>query len=194
MTQPDVLIIGITGQAGAGKDTVADHLCSRHRFERDAFAEPLRDMLTAFLVSAGIDYDHLFDRKLKEQPLPHFGVSPRVLLQTLGTEWGRERSTCPDIWIKHAALRLGLHDLPRSSPIHDRIVLTDVRHLDEATWLRSHGARIVRITRHGSPSVAHHSSETQPIRADHVIRNDGTVDELHQAIDRYMAAITGAAT
>lgn len=178
----DPLLIGLTGLAGAGKDTVADRLCSAHGFERHAFAEPIRDMLTALLTSAGIDYDYLFERDLKELPVPHLGVSGRRLMQTLGTEWGR--MVDPDLWVRHAALSLGLHDLPRSAPIHDRIVITDVRFPNEAAWIESLGGRVIRVTRQ-APAVAAHESEQHitQLPCTLAIDNTGTLADLHEQVD-----------
>lgn len=34
------MLIGICGQAGSGKDTVADHLCKNFSFVKVAFADP----------------------------------------------------------------------------------------------------------------------------------------------------------
>lgn len=188
MSRPDPLIVGLCGLAGAGKDTVADHLCSDHGFERHAFAEPIRDMLTALLDGAGIDYAHLFERRLKEQPVPGIGISGRRLMQTLGTEWGR--SLDPDLWVRLAACTLGLHDLPASSPIHDRLVLTDVRFPNEAAWIQSLGGTLVRITRPGL-SAGQHSSE-QHIDAmpwAWTICNDGSLLDLQDRVDLFVAGV-----
>lgn len=176
------LLIGLTGLAGTGKDTVADRLCSAHGFERHAFAEPLRDMLTALLTGAGIDYAHLFERHLKEQPVPHIGISGRRLMQTLGTEWGRTLD--PDLWVRTAAITLGLHDMPNSTPIHDRIVITDVRFPNEAAWIESLGGRVVRVTR-PAPEVAAHVSEQHinQLPCTLAIDNTGTLADLHEQVD-----------
>lgn len=190
MTLPDFSLIGITGQAGTGKDTAAEYLCSTHHYASDSFAAPIKSMLEALFSDHNIDHAHLYERRLKEEPVPIIGHSPRYMMQTLGTEWGRHKIRA-DFWVSLAAVRLGLHDLPHSSPIHDRLVMTDVRFAEEAAWIRSHGGVIVRITRQGAPSVASHLSETQPIRADHTIANDGTIPELFRAIDRLMYVIAG---
>ena len=156
------LLIGLTGPAGSGKDTVGLHLEAEHGFHRHAFAEPIRDMLTALLTAAGIDYAHLFERDLKEQPVPGLGISGRRLMQTLGTEWGR--SLDDDLWVKHAALSLGLplhgYDWALAQPVHGRIVITDVRFSNEAAWIERLGGRIVRVCR-SVPSIEAHASEQQ---------------------------------
>jgi hypothetical protein len=46
----------------------------------------------------GLKDEHFFDRQLKETPLPVIGKSPREIMQTLGTEWGR-RLVNPDLWV-----------------------------------------------------------------------------------------------
>lgn len=184
----DPILIGLTGAAGAGKDTVADRLCSAHGFERHAFAEPIRDMLTALLVSAGIDYGHLFARDLKELPVPHLGVSSRQMMQRLGTEWGR--ALHPDLWVRHAAVTLGLHDLPHSSPVHDRIVLTDVRFPNEAAWIEQLGGRVIRVLR-DVPAVNAHESEQHVDRIVPWARIDNTAgfDWLHHQVDEMVGRL-----
>ena len=189
-TQHIPSLIGLTGQAGTGKDTAADHLCTAHGYESDSFALPIKIMLEALFGAHGIDLSHLYTRALKESPVPIIGSSPRHMMQTLGTEWGRHHIGA-GMWVRLAAARLGLDDLPISSPINDRIVLTDVRFAEEAAWIRLHGGVIVRITRTGAPSVDSHASETQPIRADHTIANDGTIPELHRAVDKLIYTLAG---
>lgn len=188
----DPLIIGLVGRAGAGKDTVADRLCDKHGFERHAFAEPIKDMLTALLTGIGVDYAHLFERHLKESPVPGLGISGRRLMQTLGTEWGR--SLDPDLWVKAAAMTLGLHDLPASSPIHDRLVITDVRFPNEAAWLQSMGANLIRVWRE-TPDVATHESEqhVNSLPCELCLLNNGTVNNLYDQVDDLVADLLSRA-
>jgi len=100
-------LIGLTGPAGSGKDTVARLLCEQHGFVQIAFADPLRAMLKAGL---GLTDEHFNNREDKEAPLEWLGKSPRQLLQTLGTEWGR-RQVHPHLW-----LELAPGASPRSRP------------------------------------------------------------------------------
>jgi hypothetical protein len=191
---PDPFIIGLSGLAGAGKDTAADRLCDMHGFERHAFAEPIRTMVLAFLVEIGIDYDVLFDRRHKEQPLPHIGASPRQLLQTIGMACREQFDS--QFWVRATAMALGLHDLPNSAPVHDRIVITDVRFPEEAAWIKSFGGVIVRIERDGAGlagRAGQHASEQQHIKATWRITNNGTVPELFAHIDDMAGRLLGTA-
>ena len=101
-------LIGLTGPAGCGKDTIANFLMETHGFVQIALADPLRDGLKAML---GVTDEQLHRRDLKEAPIDWIGRSPRELLQTLGTEWGREH-VAADLWL-HDAAEAYCKDIPR---------------------------------------------------------------------------------
>ena len=189
---PPLLLIGLTGQAGSGKDTAAEHLVKQHQFARWAFAEPLRTMLEALLVECGLDYAHLFEPQLKEQPIPGLGHSYRQLAQTLGTEWGRVQ-LADDFWLRCAGLCTGLSspNPAEQQPIHDRIVFSDVRFPNEAAWLRERGGVIVRIERPSVTPVRAHVSEQHAIEPDHVVWNSGGLDALQQQLDAVVMLVSG---
>ena len=184
-----ITLIGLTGLAGTGKDSAAQYLCQEYGFVQAAFADPIRSMVLQLLEEAGIDHAWVTERRLKEEPIPGLGVSARALMQTLGTEVGRTLS--PNLWIRHLALRLGLDDLPRSTPVHDRIVISDVRFPNEAAWLLANmRGRLVRLHRSSAPGVRLHASEQQvldlPASVD--LWNDGpTLAGLHGLLDGVMA-------
>lgn len=58
-------LIGIDGNKGAGKDTLADALITRLGFKRLAFAQPLKDMLAEVFILPPITFE---DRALKDAP------------------------------------------------------------------------------------------------------------------------------
>ena len=97
-----VNLIRLMAAAGAGKDTAA--ICittSLQEFRQDYFALPLYEALAAIL---GTTVSHLQKREVKDKPWPTLGVTPRRMLQTLGTDWGRDLIDM-DIWLKLAAER-----------------------------------------------------------------------------------------
>lgn len=182
-----ITLIGLTGLAGTGKDSAAQYLCREYGFVQAAFADPLRSMVLQFLEEAGIDHAYVTERHLKEAAIPGLGVSARALLQTLGTEVGR--ALHPDLWVRHLALRLGLDGQPASAPVHDRIVLSDVRFKNEAAWLRARGGRLIRLYRDTAAGVRPHASELQllDLACDYVVSNNSmTLDGLHTRLDDVM--------
>jgi len=175
MRTHDVTIIGLVGRAGVGKDTIAHLLSYQYGFLQDSFADPLRSMLRTVLRGHQLPESALTERSLKEQPLAHIGVSPRVLMQQLG-EAGRRADA--DLWIKLLAMRCGLH-AAGAVPVHDRLVISDVRYRNEGSWIRSLGGKLLRIIR-DAPAVSEHESEQQMgyIACDATMLNDGTPQDL----------------
>ena len=187
------ILIGLTGLAGAGKDTVAQMLTQHwtaagHGWDVMAFADPIRAMCRAFLRHAGIDEpeDYLVDRELKEQVIPEVGASYRHLAQTLGTEWGQQ-CIGRDVWIRMLEQRLIAAG--RRGVTH--VVIPDARFPVEADWLRTMGGVIWRIERPGVAPVREHVSEmgTIYIKSDRVIINDGTLDELRAQVGAELARL-----
>lgn len=173
-------LIGLTGPAGSGKDTVARLLCEQHGFVQIAFADPLRAMLKAGL---GLTDEELHRRDLKEAPLEWLGKSPRQLLQTLGTEWGR-RQVHPHLWLELAARRIA--QIKASSPcLHIAgIVVSDVRFDNEADFIRAQGGQVWHLHRDVAP-VAEHASESGVAyrrEEDERIQNSGGLDELESYV------------
>lgn len=184
-----ITLIGLSGLAGTGKDEAARYLCREYGFVQASFADPIRSMALLLLEEAGIDHAWLTERHLKEQLIEALGVSGRALLQVLGTEVGRALSQ--DIWVRHLALRLGLAPDPcTATPIHDRIVVSDVRFANECAWLRGRGGRLVRLHRSAASPVRPHVSEQQvlDLPADVDLWNNGpTLVGLHGLLDGVMA-------
>lgn len=181
-------LIGLTGLAGTGKDCAAQYLCQEYGFVQAAFADPIRSMALLCLEEAGLDHAWVTERRLKEQPIDGLGISARGLMQTLGTEVGR--ALHPDLWVRHLGLRLGLDGRQGSAPVHDRIVLSDVRFGNEAAWLRARGGRLVRLHRDTAAGVRPHASELQVLDLvpDVDLWNNGpTLHGLHGLLDGVMA-------
>lgn len=179
-----MILIGLTGRAGCGKDTIASFLCEAHGFVQIALADPLRDGLKAMF---GVTDEQLHRRDLKEAPIDWIGRSPRELLQTLGTEWGREH-VAADLWLRVAARRI---DRIKASPpcLHVAgIVVSDIRFENEADWLREHGGQVWHIKRQtgnqlDSQAAAHSSEQHIPAKAGEPrIYNFGTLEQLYDQV------------
>jgi hypothetical protein len=182
--------LGLTGYAGAGKDTAAEALL-KIGWERRAFADPLREGLLGcdpiVTAWAHVEYDdageghtsvrviHLseliedigWDRAKREYP------EVRRLQQTYGTEGGRHIHGS-DCWLKAARATM----LPGVD-----YVFTDCRFPNEVEMIHQAGGVVVRIDRTGVEAVnAHVSDDIGGLLVDFVIVNDGSVEELHARI------------
>ena len=181
MTTPNTpaVLIGLTGLAGSGKDTVRNMLQDAG-FTGFAFADPIRGMLRELLTSSGIDGRYMDDRACKEVAIPALGVSYRHMAQTLGTEWGR--SLVPDFWLRIAGACLS--EQVELGGTH--FCVSDVRFANEAQWVRNHGGVLWRVTRPGTAPVRAHVSEAlmAGFEVDHEIANDSGIGELHRAVEQ----------
>lgn len=139
------MIIGLTGRAGVGKDTVADMLVATYGFKKTAFAAPIKDMLAV----AGFPEPA---RDMKEKQVEGFDFTWRKAAQTLGTEWGR--SLDADLWLKIVMLKL-------ADTKHNWVV-SDVRFYNEAAAIRKvgHIMHIVGRSTTVSGEQANHVSES----------------------------------
>ncbi|TAK45229.1 MAG: deoxynucleotide monophosphate kinase [Betaproteobacteria bacterium] len=173
-------LIGLHGRAGAGKDTIATVLGQLHAFSRLAIAGPIKDGLIAML---GLSRFELEDPFAKEKVIPWLGKSPRQLMQSLGTEWARER-VHTDIWLRRLEQRLAHH----RKFAHDGTVVTDVRFENEADWIRRQGGEIWHVLRPNGGNVVplHASEHALPIvlGTDSVIDNAAGLDQLRDQVRR----------
>ena len=171
------MLIGLCGAAGAGKNSVAEFLTDSDGciFIQMAFADPLYQCISTI---TGLPVARLKDRAVKEAVIPWLGKSPRQMLQSMGTEWGRGMIH-DEIWIRIAMERAGQH-----SSVGRGVVFTDVRFDNEAQAIVDAGGEVWRIARPGwrclADAAAAHSSEAgvSDRLIARTIDNSGSLDDL----------------
>lgn len=176
-------LVGLSGYARTGKDTVALVLM-RAGYKRVAFADAIRDALLevdplVFLDChadphrlSAVVAEHGWDRAKAHSEV-------RRLLQSFGVAMRRQ---APGIWVQVAMAKA-----QRIIAAGGRVVVTDVRFPDEADAIRnahpftapSPGV-VWRVNRHGYGPINGHVSETALDRYpfDWHIWNNGSLDEL----------------
>lgn len=174
-------VIGLTGLAGSGKDTIAEHLRRLHGYKTVAFADPIRKMIATLADHYYVEEKYLYQREFKEEPMPGIGLSYRQLAQCIGTEVGRALD--PDLWVRLATLKS--RDDWYNNPDSSRAVYTDVRFENEAAMVRKAGGQIWRVIRPDAQPVRAHVSEegAYQIGADRIIMNDSSVENMLWRID-----------
>lgn len=179
------MLIGLCGAAGAGKNAVAEILRDRRNFTGLSFAAPIYRAVSAIV---GLSVEELARRDRKERPIGWLGKSPRELLQTLGTQWGRQM-VAEDIWV-----RLAISQARELRSIGGRVAITDVRFENEARAIRGDGGVIWRVTRPVAvldAQAAQHASEAgipDDLVDDEVV-NDGGLYDLAAAVEAAFARL-----
>jgi hypothetical protein len=174
------MIIGLSGYAQSGKNTVADILVEHHGFTQLAFADVIKELLTYIdpiiyirpdgsnMTVSEFVYIWGWEEAKKENEV-------RRLLQALGLA-GRNLID-EYLWISMTLSQI-------KDPHEGRYVISDVRFPNEAAALTSQGGQIWRIERPGLTAVNEHISETamDPWVFDETIINDGSIEDLKKKI------------
>lgn len=199
-----VSLIGITGHAGAGKDTVAEFLLATYaNHYRYAFADPLKE---AAAVAFGIPLQWFNSTSLKEVPHPNWNISPRKIAQFFGTELFRERiyqllpSIESDFWVQRMIIRLNNQYVPEDEGtlgIGDTVVIPDVRFQNEYDWIISQKGIIIHLTRPGADGIVGilgHASESSlnlhNKERTYECVNDSSIQELHRKTANIIASLS----
>lgn len=162
-------LIGITGRAGSGKDTLADYLVRQFGYTKYSLAKPLKRLLNERFGWTDAQWE---DRKWKERPAVFFNgyddgvvagfrssLSPRQLAQWLGTEVGRTLAG-EDVWVnmmEREWCRLNVDAV--SERTIAPMVIPDVRFDNEARRIHELGGAVIRVVRPGVADVNAHVSE-----------------------------------
>ena len=172
---PTYNLIGLTGYAQSGKDTLASILVEKYGYSRIAFADKIREFLYGINpMVACSPTGYLKDLvnlvgwdKAKQEP------QVRRLLQDLGIS--ARDLIAEDVWVTAA---LGSVDKDQ------RIVVTDVRFENEAKTIKLMGGQIWRVKRPGVEAVNSHVSETQldGYKVDQIFLNSGSIQDLELLI------------
>ena len=178
------MIIGLTGYAQSGKDTVAKILVEQHGFTRIAFADKIREFLyetnpmfdsiagEPMFVKARVDRDGWEEAKKS----PHI----RRLLQNSGV--AARKLFGDNFWIDQSFN--GLHLFGGVN-----YVITDVRFKNEAEAIKKYDtSQLWRVKRLGIDPVNSHVSESQmdgyPV--DQIFTNNGTIADLESLVNSRM--------
>lgn len=176
-------IIILCGAKRAGKDTVADILCSQFEYRKLRIADPLKRICKDVF---GFTEEQV-EGNSKEVLDPRYNVTPRYIMQVFGTELMQLKlqeyvpSVGRLIWMRKL-----LADIQCTLEEGKGVVISDLRFIHEFDSIRSaypKDCQLVRVTHAVADTAASkdaHVSEHEwkQIRPDKVIHNGGTLEDL----------------
>lgn len=178
------MIIGLSGYAQTGKDTVAKHLVERYGFTRIAFADPIREalyeldpILPDYPAVPGIRLSWIVEKAGWEE-VKKSSPEVRRMLQRMGTEVGRNLWG-QDFWVSQAL---------QEASKHENVVFTDVRFPNELEAILKANGEVWRVVKKDVSAVNRHSSETalDHYQFNKIITNNGSFEDLHVLVDSLM--------
>jgi len=183
-------LIGLAAPARSGKDTVANHLRSDFGAYVTSFAAPIRKFVADL---CGYTLTELEARK--EEVHPVFGQTPRLMMQTLGTEWGRNIIN-QEIWINIVRDKIAKHRFIWEQKSATKLfVVSDLRFQNEIDIIREEGGEIWHIENPNrqETTASSHASENgllglQLRSTDSHILNDQDIKHLYDIIDGLVAS------
>jgi len=180
-----MVVIGLLGKKHVGKDTFADYLVQEYGFIKLTLAKPLKDICQ---ILFDFSHEQLYDDKLKEIVDPRWGVSPRVLMQYIGTDILRNDisriiNVGSQFWIKK--LRFKCINVLKKNP-NAHIVISDLRFDNECDLAHEFNGTVIKINRKDYNIIDGHESEKNidlVKNYDIVVKNDSTIKKLYKKID-----------
>lgn len=200
-----MILLGLTGKAGAGKDTVADRLVQQHGFVKSSFAGPLKEMLLTLdpilddqgtrLSGVLREFSYTLNAESEAHLKAHYGEYRR-LLQVLGTDC--IRALDEDFWVK-AAMK-GLKGLQPAA----RVVFSDARFPNEVSAIQDFNngvfpdypvlSEVWFIDRPNAGTREHSSEEgAGNMGEDLTLDNDRDLKTLYRDVDAEAASVINVA-
>lgn len=195
------MIIGISGKAQSGKDTVCKMIAytvwyynysqrlepfgishyESHMYSiwgvdywHVSFANKLKQCLSVILNTNTVD---VFEsNEFKKSEIDWLGITVRELLQKFGTAIRNE--VCDDFWVKAC-----LKDYEEG----DNWLISDVRFKSEAKGITDKGGIILRVNREGAGAGNHISEvDLDDYPFNWIIDNNGSMEDLLQKVRQFL--------
>lgn len=202
-----MVLIGICGFQGAGKDTIANYLVNYYGFIKYSFGEAVKDVVaTTFswerrLLEGDTEESRIFRETVDEWwsaklDIPNF--TPRMAMQKVATDVFRN-NLHQNIWVDIVERKISI-DLKNGK----NVVISDCRFPNEFEMLREYSGNIIHVKRNTprwfnrymngencEETSDIHVSELMWIREkfDHTLDNTSTIEVLGNIVDMIINSI-----
>ena len=201
-----IQLIGISGNAGAGKDTLGRYIYTHYQnIYKEAFADPLKD---ACSHAFGIPREYFDDSDLKNTVHEYWGVSARQIAQFIGTEVFRNNLDnllkCDlnnDFWVRRLKGKISGALILETEGIYengDTLVIPDIRFQNEIDFIYQNNGVIISLQRsgyEGNVGILNHVSESgistlafKP-GAHYILENNGSIPDLYNQFEQIKSSL-----
>jgi dephospho-CoA kinase len=179
------IIIALVGKRRVGKDVVAKYLETLHGFIHVKVAQKLKETIKVMFDLQ----DENVEGSIKDDIDDRYGVSPRQIMQFVGTEIGQFKlqELLPNIgrtfWIKSLCNHI-------KNNKNKNFVISDVRFIHEINELCKNFSNVLvlKIERDTGFTDIHISEqECDNITAHHVVTNNSDINALYEQVENIIA-------
>lgn len=178
-----MVLIGLVGSKGSGKDVFANFLVNNYGFIKYSFAEKLKNVCKELF---NFTNEQLYGNK-KEEIDKKWGYSPRTIFQKLGDDFIKKQLKLQNLWIYHFQKWYSENNFTEN----DNIVIADVRFLDESFVIKEKKGFLIRVNRINHIVNDNHISENENkmIDCDFEITSSLKLNDLisiYNCLNKYM--------
>lgn len=171
-------IVAVCGLKRSGKDCLSDALCNLYGYEKIKVSAGLKDVLKTLFDFT----EEQLESDLKDIPDNKWGVTPRKVMQFMGTEVMQYeiQKVIPDVgrtfWIKKVV------DTYIERHPSKRYIISDMRFLHEYDALRKYSPYVIRVERGIADGSCTHPSETEftSIPYNALFKNKGSLADIEK--------------
>ncbi len=147
------MIFGLAGKKRAGKSITALHLVEEYGFVEYSWATPIKEVIGKLIF--GLTDEQMYGpEEIKEKVIEEWGMSPRTILQIVGTDMFRKLIR-EDFWV-----HIGMKNLTKLNNEGYNIVVSDCRFPNELEAIKSLGGIVANVVKIGQVNTDSHASET----------------------------------
>ena len=175
------MIYAVSGLAGSGKDTVADYIAKKFDIPKVAFADPVREMVADIDPIIGVlggEAVHYTDavEKIGYRATKDTFPEARRFFDSLATRTIRNKID-KDYFVNLT--------LDRAWDLGS-VVISDARFDNEKEAIKHtypQSSKIILVTRDDVEGLDYESERINTDYIDHIISNNGTIEELYERVD-----------
>lgn len=176
------MFVGIVGYSKSGKSVISRELNNLWGFKQVNFADSLKRGLS---ISLRVPLEWFIEPSEKEKEREEFyGASARQVMQKIGTEGFRNligQEVWVDVWERYLA---------EITPVPTRVVVDDIRFLEELSRLRSLNAKVIGVVRPNIIPMSHESERNIKnllCLTDYTLKNDKSLSVFKEEIKSFFS-------
>jgi dephospho-CoA kinase len=186
------MILLICGYKGSGKDTLANHLVSKHAFQHHKVSHHLKQMLMKIF---GFTYEQV-ESNLKDEIDDRWKISPRTAMKFVGTDMFQFKiqELLPGIQ-RNFWSKLMVNDIRSSRTNNCPIVISDLRFIHEYEYIMdafpNETICIVKVLRSSVKIQTLYTDESEnehtKMTFNYILPNNGTTSQFCDNVDKLIA-------